>query len=92
MKFPSKIRTHCPHCNAHTEQKVVVVKRRPRGTLSAGQRRFRRVVKGYRGYPRPKVTPVKQTKKVDIRLECGECGKKHTKRRTFRAKKFELKR
>ncbi len=92
MKWPKQIRTYCPYCNAHTLHKVVVVKKGQRGSLSAGQRRFERVMKGYRGFPRPKANPVKQTKKVDIRLKCTQCGKMHTKTRTFRTKKFEFKR
>ncbi|MFN4046211.1 MAG: 50S ribosomal protein L44e, partial [Acidilobaceae archaeon] len=31
MKFPKKIRTYCPRCNAHTEHSV--------STYKAGQRR-----------------------------------------------------
>ena len=92
MKFPSVLKTHCPHCKTHTEQKVKIVKQHGRGALKAGERRFRRIMKGYRGYPRPKARVVKQTKKIDIRLECKICKKMHTKTRTFKAKKFELKR
>ena len=92
MKFPVKIRTHCPFCRAHKDHKVLVVKKRERGELKAGQRRFREILRGYRGYPRPKAQVIKQTKRVDVRLECSECKKKHTKTRTFRAKKFEIQR
>ncbi|MBR9681131.1 MAG: 50S ribosomal protein L44e [Candidatus Altiarchaeota archaeon] len=92
MKFPAQLRTICPHCRVHTTQKLSVVKKRERGTLSGGQRRYLSVVSGYRGFPRPKVTPVKQTKKVDMRLKCPQCKKMHVKTRTFRVKKFELKR
>ena len=92
MKFPAQIRTHCPSCKKHTDHKVSVVKKHERGTLSGGQRRFLGVMKGYRGFPRPKVNPVKQTKRIDMRLKCSQCKKMHTKTRTFRAKKFELKR
>lgn len=92
MKFPAQIRTHCPKCRAHTEHKVTVVKKHERGSLSAGQRRFLKVMKGYRGFPRPKAEVVKQTKRIDLRLKCGQCKKMHTKTRTFRTKKFELKR
>ncbi len=92
MKFPAQIRTYCPSCKAHAEHKVQVVKKRERGTLKAGQRRFLKVMAGYRGFPRPNAKVVKQTKRVDMRLECKTCKKKHTKTRTFRAKKFEIKR
>jgi len=92
VKMPKEIKTVCPFCKTHSLQKVSVVKRKERGTLKAGQRRYLKIVKGYRGFPRPSADAVKQTKKVDIRLECKECGKKHVKTRTTRAKKFELKR
>ena len=90
MKMPKEIMANCPYCKVHKKHKVLVVKRKERGTLSEGQRRYLRVIKGYRGFPRPSAKVVKQTKKVDIRLECETCKKKHVKRRTFRAKKFEL--
>ncbi len=92
MRFPKEIKAYCPYCHTHTTQKVVVVKKHERGTLSAGQRRFLKVMKGYRGFPRPKAEVVKQTKRIDIRLKCSKCGKMHTKTRTFRVKKFEIKR
>mgnify|MGYP000038165982 CR=1 FL=1 len=92
MQFPKEIKSYCPKCRTHTLHRVVVVKRRERGSLSAGQRRFKRVMKGYRGFPRPKAKVVKQTKRIDIRLKCTQCGKMHTKTRTFRIKKFEIKR
>ncbi|MBR9689813.1 MAG: 50S ribosomal protein L44e [Candidatus Altiarchaeota archaeon] len=92
MKFPAQINTHCPHCRAHSVHKVSVVKKRERGTLSGGQRRFLGVMKGYRGFPRPKAEVIKQTKRIDIRLKCDKCKKMHTKTRTFRIKKFELNR
>lgn len=92
MKLPKEIKTHCPFCNAHRVHKVRVVKKKKRGALSGGQRRYLRVIKGYRGFPRPSAKVVKRTKKVDLRLECKECGKQHVKRRTFRTQKFELKR
>jgi len=92
MKFPAQLKTICPHCKTHTLQKLSVVKKRERGTLKAGQRRYLGIVSGYRGFPRPKVEPVKQTKRIDIRLKCPECKKMHTKTKTFRAKKFEIQR
>ena len=90
VKMPKEIKTGCPFCKAHKIHKVSVVKRKERGTLKAGQRRYLRIIKGYRGFPRPSAKVVKQTKKIDIRLECQDCKKKHVKTRTFRAKKFEL--
>ncbi|MEM5797963.1 MAG: 50S ribosomal protein L44e [Candidatus Aenigmatarchaeota archaeon] len=93
MKFPKTIRTLCPYCKKHTEHKVSVVKKRARGSghpMSLAQRRFERKIKGYGSFPRPNPKGEgKTTKKVDIRLECQECKKKHTKK-GFRARKFEL--
>jgi large subunit ribosomal protein L44e len=49
---------------------------------------------GYRGYPRPFSPGAKKrektNKKKDVRLKCTECKKSHVKKRTFRAKKFEV--
>ncbi|RLJ08301.1 MAG: 50S ribosomal protein L44e, partial [Candidatus Aenigmatarchaeota archaeon] len=67
--------------------------KRPRGKghpMSQAQRRFERKLKGYGSFPRPNPKGEgKPTKKVDLRLECQECGKKHTKK-GFRVRKFEL--
>jgi large subunit ribosomal protein L44e len=92
MKFPAQIRTYCPFCKTHTDQKLTVVKQHERGALKAGQRRYLKIIKGYIGFPRPKVTPINQTKKTDIRLKCLKCNKMHTKTRTMKAKKVEFKR
>ena len=93
MKFPKLIRTLCPYCKKHTEHKVKQVKKKARGSahpMSQSQKRFERKTKGYRGFPRPKPKGEgKPTKKLDLRLQCGECSKIHTKR-GFRVKKFEL--
>jgi large subunit ribosomal protein L44e len=66
----------------------LLVKKRPASELKAGQRRFRRVTAGYRGFPRPQPHTNKPSKRKDIRLEC-KCGKKHVKT-IKRAKRFEL--
>jgi large subunit ribosomal protein L44e len=59
--------------------------------LKWGQRRFRRVTAGYRGFPRPKPEGrEKPTKRINLRYKCTECGKYHQPP-AFRAKKFELK-
>jgi len=90
MKMPRVIRSYCPHCNKHTEQEVERVKNRPRSELRRGQRRFRRVLRGYGGFPRPKPEGrEKPTKRVHLRFRCKVC-KKAYQRPTLRAKKFEL--
>lgn len=93
MKFPKTVRTYCSHCRKHTEHAVKQVKRKARGKghpMSQSQKRFKRKMKGYRGFPRPNPKGEgKPTKKVDLRLECRGCKKIHTKT-GFRIKKFEL--
>jgi large subunit ribosomal protein L44e len=90
MKFPQKINTYCPHCKKHTEHTVEVSKKRPRRALAQGQRRFLRIQKGYGSFPRPQPDYEKSTKKLDLRYKCSECGKKHTRGKGWRAKKFEI--
>ncbi|MCK5023504.1 MAG: 50S ribosomal protein L44e [Candidatus Aenigmarchaeota archaeon] len=93
MKFPKVMRTHCPKCNKHTEHTVKQSKRRGRSQAhpnSQSQRRFKRKMEGYGSFPRPNPKGQgKATKKVDLRLTCGECKKAHPKK-GFRAGKFEL--
>ena len=90
MKMPRVIRAHCPRCNKHTDQEVERVKARPRSELRAGQRRFRRVTRGYGGFPRPKPEGrEKPTKRIHLRFRCKVC-KKAYQRPAVRAKKFEL--
>jgi large subunit ribosomal protein L44e len=88
--MPIKIKTHCPHCNKHTTHEIEKYKKRKASELKWGQRRFRKVMAGYRGFPRPKPTGrEKPTKRVAILYRCKEC-KKATQRPCIRAKKFEL--
>src|SRR2546428_5055455 len=78
MKMPRVIRGYCPHCNKHTDLEVERVKNRPRSELRRGQRRFRRVSRGYGGFPRPKPEGRGQpTKRVHLRIRCKECKKAH---------------
>jgi large subunit ribosomal protein L44e len=97
MKLPKQVKRYCPYCKKHTLHKVSLVKPgRKRGALSAGQRRFKRVMKGYRGFPRPKVKKggkygAKVSRKVDLRFRCSECKKAHVQRAGVRTKRFELK-
>ncbi len=91
MKFPKEIRGYCPFCKKHTIQEVVIVKKKKASELAEGQRRYRRITAGYIGFPRPKLSSEKQTKRKDIRLKCKSCKKQHRRIRTFRSKKFEIK-
>lgn len=91
MQMPRVIRGYCPHCKSHQDLEIERVKARPRSELRAGQRRYRRALRGYGSFPRPKPEGrEKPTKKVNIRYRCKKCKKAHH-RVGFRAKKFELK-
>lgn len=77
MKYPKRIRTHCPNCNAHTEHKVSKESSRQASSNKWGQRQFERVKAGYGGQPRPRQKGgPKVSKKAVLILECTECGKK----------------
>lgn len=93
MKFPKTMKTMCPTCKKHTKHTVKLVKKRSRSSAhpaSLAQRRFKRKLKGYGSFPRPNPKGEgKTTKKLDLRLQCGECKKMHTKK-GFRAGKFEV--
>ena len=89
MKIPKEKRTYCPHCKKHTMHEVHTAKKRKASELKWGQRQFRRVTAGYRGYPRPLPAGNKPVKKLDLRLKCKECGKSHIKK-SFRAGKAEF--
>ncbi len=91
MIRPRKIKTYCPHCGKHTVHEIERVKKKKASELKQGQRRFREVTSGYRGYPRPKPEGrEKPTRRVYLRYRCEECGKAHQKK-CDRAKKFEFK-
>lgn len=90
MKFPKEVRVHCPYCKKHTEHTVERVKKKQRRKMAEGQRRFLRKLKGYGSFPRPKPDYEKPTKKVDLRFKCKVCGKKHTRGKGWRVKKFEM--
>lgn len=90
MKIPKERKTYCPSCKKHTLHEVFESKRRKASELKWGQRQFRRVTAGYRGYPRPLPSGNKPVKKLDLRYKCKECGKSHIKRSSFRAGKVEF--
>ena len=69
VKMPRKIMRYSPFAGKHTEHTVERVKKRKASELKWGQRRFRRVTAGYRGFPRPKPSGEKPTKRG--RLETG---------------------
>ena len=90
VKMPRKVKRYSPSAGRHTEHTVERVKKRRASELKWGQRRFRRVTAGYRGFPRPKPDGrEKPTKRVNILFRCTETGKAHYAP-CKRAKKFEL--
>ncbi len=90
MKMPSTIKMYCPKCKTHTEHEIERVKKRKASELKQGQRRFRRVMAGYRGFPRAKPEGrEKPTRRITLRYRCKKC-KKAYQRPCIRAKKFEL--
>ena len=101
MKFPKSMKRYCPKCVSHTEQKVSSVKRKSPSSLSYGSKkraklRGRARGKGNRGrYSKPavtkfKMTGKKQSKKTDLRYQCGQCNKTTVQKEGFRIKKLEF--
>ena len=56
VKMPRTVKRYSPAAGKHTEHTVERVRKRRASELKWGQRRFRRVTAGYRGFPRPKPT------------------------------------
>ena len=90
VKMPRNVKRYCPNCKTHRLHAVERVKRKEASEHKMGQRRFRRVMAGYRGFPRPKYEGrEKPTKRVALRYRCKECNKAHQPS-GVRAKRFEL--
>jgi large subunit ribosomal protein L44e len=91
VKVPRKVKRYCPTCKRHHLHEVERVKKRKASELAAGQRRFRRVTSGYRGFPRPKPEGrEKPTKRQALRYRCTNCKKAHQPA-VKRAKVLEIK-
>jgi large subunit ribosomal protein L44e len=90
MKRPRKIKTYCPFCKKHTLHDLERIKKRKASELKWGQRRFRRVLRGYGGFPRAKPEGrEKPTRRVGLLKRCTICKKAHQSP-GIRAKKFEF--
>lgn len=90
VKMPRQVKRYSPSAGKHTLHTVERVKKKRASELRWGQRRFRKVMAGYRGFPRPKPDGrEKPTKRVNILFRCTETGKAHYAP-CKRAKKFEL--
>ncbi len=102
MKVPKQVRRHCPRCNKHTTQKVLLAKNRGRNQrhpLSTGSKKRVRMRGERRGTgnlgkyskpPKPKMTGKKITKKTDFRYQCTECRKMTPQASGIRAKRVEF--
>lgn len=90
MQRPRKIKRYCRYCKKHTIHTVGRIKKRKASELRQGQRRFRRVTSGYRGFPRPKPEGREKTsRRVNLKYTCDVC-KKSSQPPSIRSKKFEL--
>jgi large subunit ribosomal protein L44e len=90
MKKPRKVKRYCPTCKKHTEHNVDRIKKRKASELKQGQRRFRRVTSGYRGFPRPKPEGREKTsRRAALKYTCVICKKSHQPP-SLRAKKVEI--
>ena len=90
MIKPRNIKRYCPYCKKHTVQEVNKIKKRKASELRQGQRRFRRVMKGYRGFPRSKPEGrEKASKRIALRYRCTVCKKIHQPP-NIRTKKLEI--
>jgi len=90
MKKPSKIKRYCPYCKKHTLHEVDKIKKRKASELKKGQRRFRRVTSGYRGFPRPKPEGREKTsRRIGLKYKCTVCKKIHQPK-NLRTKKLDI--
>jgi len=90
MLKPRKIKRYCPNCKKHTVHNVEKIKKRKASELKQGQRRFRRVMQGYRGFPRPKPEGrEKTTRRIPVKYTCEVC-KKSWQPPSQRSGKFEI--
>ncbi|HHH79287.1 MAG: 50S ribosomal protein L44e [Thermoplasmata archaeon] len=90
MLLPKKVKRYCPYCGKHTVHEIERVKKKKASELKQGQRRFRRVTRGYGGFPRPKPSGREKTsRRMAIRYRCTVCGKRHHAP-TIRTKRLEI--
>ncbi len=90
MLKPRKIKRYCPVCKKHTDHNVDKIKKKKASELKQGQRRFRRVMRGYRGFPRPKPEGrEKMSRRAPLKYTCIVC-KKSSQPPSIRTKKLEI--
>ncbi len=97
MKMPKEIRTICPFCKKHTVHEVKESKKHKASAMKRGARAKKKRPPGHGNKGRFSRRPLGQwkmtgwsTPRRDLRLECKECGRQHPRKKTFRAKKFEV--
>jgi len=90
MLRPRKIKRYCTSCKKHTVHEVHKIKKKKASELKQGQRRFRRVMSGYRGFPRPKPEGREKTsRRAPLKYSCATCKKSHQPP-SLRARKVEI--
>ena len=90
MQKPRKIKRYCAKCQKHTTHEVHKIKKKKASELKQGQRRFRRVMSGYRGFPRPKPEGREKTsRRAPLKYTCTTC-KKSWQPPSIRARKVDI--
>jgi len=92
MKFPKEINAYCPKCKKHTKAKVRLASKGRARSLSAGNQRHERRLKGHGSKRKGEKTVKKQGKRQKIVLQCPVCNKKQERvLRGRTTKKLEFK-
>jgi large subunit ribosomal protein L44e len=76
MKFPKELNTYCPYCKVHTVHKCKAVSKGRASSLSAGNRRHARRLKGHGSKRKGEKSVKKQGKRQKAVLLCPKCNKK----------------
>lgn len=90
MIIKKELKRYCRSCLKHSFQKIKINKKKKPSELKQGQRKFRRTLKGYRGFPRPKPSAKRTIKKHSLLAICNICFSKSIFS-TNRLKKIEIK-
>jgi len=92
MKIKGELNKYCPRCHKHTIHTVSIAKPGKRRSMAEGERRMRRLTKGYGSFPKPiQKRFAKTTKKTVLKLKCKECD--HIiQSKSMRLKKVEVER
>ena len=90
MQKPRKMKRYCPYCKKHTTHDIEKIRKKRASELKQGQRRFRRIMRGYGGFPRPKPEGREKTsKRIALKYSCNECKKIHQPP-NLRTKKLDI--